>query len=255
MNQPAGTSANGRVATPLPSPQHPSTPLSDSAAVRFAVTFGAKKPGNHSARESSSGFSVVELIIVVAVIMVMSAFAVPDMLAWQKTYKIRQAASDVRTEIMAARVRAVTLNVNYGVVFLVLDGPKVNQYQYVVEDTLPLTTIATTSWPLTSTLMTKSVQLGPVRTLPDGVRFSENCAQLNGGTFTGTNNGFRFDRLGLWCNPLSFDTSCPALDTATLTNTVINSTAFGSNICLEDTRTGLKRMVAVSTGGRAEVLQ
>ena len=77
------------------------------------------------------GFSVVELLIVVAIIIIMAAVALPNIGQYLRTYTIRGAAQTVTGDLHSARSKAFMSNTNAGVSFVVVDG---NSYRLVQED-------------------------------------------------------------------------------------------------------------------------
>src|SRR5438552_26244 len=80
------------------------------------------------------GFSVIELLIVFAVIGLMAAVALPAIGRYIRNYQIRIAAQSVATELTTARARAINTNTRRGVLFLPGVGGNNTQYQYWVED-------------------------------------------------------------------------------------------------------------------------
>ena len=127
----------------------------------------------------SRGFSLIELLIVIAVIAAMAAASMPSILAFIKNYRIMGAAEGVARELQAARSKAITRNVNRGVVFAAIDA---NTYRYVIQDSVPLDG---------SSLPAEAV--GVLSDLPLGVEFVPATVGTVG-------PGLRFDRLGRACN-------------------------------------------------------
>jgi prepilin-type N-terminal cleavage/methylation domain-containing protein len=212
-------------------------------------------------RHSQVGFTMVELIVVVAIIAIMAGMAIPAISRFIRNYQIRGATQQVAAEITTARNRAIAKNVNLGVVF-VITSP--TQYRFAVEDDQAvgkstMTGTKTTARQPVSTILAQAGQAGPVRTLPQGLEFvapsAANCPTvtpalpLSSGAL---DSGMRFSRLGGWCDPGGTGEPCPAL--ATGSNLVYNTAAGGSVICVNQTRTNMKRAITVLPGGRVNTV-
>ena len=204
----------------------------------------ARGPSKCSSR--SEGFTILEILIVVAIILIMSAVAAPSISRTIRNYTIRGAADAVVTEIQTARMQAIKKNVNFGAVFVVLSD---RTYQYYLEDTQPAG--ARAAYP---------GQAGPIRTLPIGVLFDPNPA---GAT---QDDGFRFNRLGAMCDPddATSPLACPDLAPLGVPVPGPNYVGFdtaagvpvaqrGAVIGLTQADTGLSRRIVVNFGGRIQV--
>ena len=66
------------------------------------------RPLGRNPREG--GFTLIEIMIVVAIIGVVSAIAVPSYVQWNARYQLRQAASDLQTNLLLARMSAKNRN-------------------------------------------------------------------------------------------------------------------------------------------------
>jgi prepilin-type N-terminal cleavage/methylation domain-containing protein len=66
------------------------------------------KPANRA--RTARGFSVVELVVVLAIILVLSSIAIPSLLSSMRTYRISSAASSLSALLQRARFEAIRRN-------------------------------------------------------------------------------------------------------------------------------------------------
>ncbi len=69
---------------------------------------GVDRPLGRNPREG--GFTLIEIMIVVAIIGVVSAIAVPSYVQWNARYELRQATSELQTNLLLARMSARNRN-------------------------------------------------------------------------------------------------------------------------------------------------
>ena len=206
---------------------------------------------------------MVELLVVMAIMALIAAVALPNIANYFRNYKIRGAVQSVGGEITAARNKAIMKNVNFGVVFLIendADG-RPRRYQYMIEDDqlpprLSVPMRPTDVLPPSVAAEVRQAQLGPMRELPQGVEFGTGCTAptAQGGPFVPTDRAFRFNRMGAWCDPGA--TGCAPFATAlptppvTAANLIMSTAGQGSRICIVQPGSGLRREVRVGAGGR-----
>ena len=174
-----------------------------------------------------AGFSLVELLVVVIIILITSAIALPGMLRYMRNYRVRGAAQQVASMVQTARTRAITRNVNNGLIFGVIDQ---DTYGFLIEDP----------------------PVGPESSglahLPDGVHF-----EIVGATTTGV----RFDRLG---RAIQEPPPIPAVPCPSPSVCDDNPGAYvqapatgGALIRVKDFTTNVEFQVEVTAGGRVKV--
>ena len=99
------------------------------------------------------GFSLIEMMVVVLILAIVAATAVPSLIAWRSGMNLRAAVNELRSDLESARARAVKENAKVTVAFV----PTAGQYSVTYQD------------PDANTILLKS------QTLPAGVRIaSEN---------------------------------------------------------------------------------
>ena len=67
--------------------------------------------------KKNSGFTLMELMTVIAIIAILGAIATPNIIKWISNQKINQAAMEVQSAIQSARIKAVKENLNSRLVF------------------------------------------------------------------------------------------------------------------------------------------
>jgi prepilin-type N-terminal cleavage/methylation domain-containing protein len=192
-----------------------------------------------------AGFTLVELMIVVGIIMILAAMTVPAISEYMRNYKIRGATQQLAGGISQSRTKAIMQNVNRGMVFVVLPDALVpatfTRFQWVTPDqSIPRVGPGFRDLDL---LQADTAQAGPVMSLPGGIRFDTggNAAMLG------------FTRLGAMCDPAASCGNPPVqLGAAVVCPNCINfdPVTVTSTLTLIQDRDNQQRTVTIQSGGR-----
>ena len=82
-------------------------------------------------RKKESGFTLVEMIVVITVFFIVAAIAIPNFMSLLPGMRLNGAARQVMGDLMAARMNAVKENNEFKVFF---SSPSANQYQILDDD-------------------------------------------------------------------------------------------------------------------------
>lgn len=207
----------------------------------------AKETG--AMKRKDAGFTLIELLVVVGLIVILSAISLPAISQYLRNYQIRGALQQVASEIQTARTKAIMRNVNRGALFFIfadpIDPALFNRFRWV----LPDQTMPAGGWRDLDVLLADPAQVGPVKTLPQGVRFVVTA---------GASPAIGFTRLGATCDPAAGCGTPPVDPGAAIfcPDCIVFDPATGvSTMTLRQDLTGLIRTVTVMTGGRVTVQQ
>jgi prepilin-type N-terminal cleavage/methylation domain-containing protein len=190
--------------------------------------------------DTGRGYSMIELVVVVGLIVIMAAIAIPNIAGYTRNYRVRGATQQLAGEMQTARNKAIVRNTNAGVAFAVLDA---NSYRFTIldDDETPAPPVPGRG-------------LQPIRDLPAGVVFVPAAA--------GPLFGVGFDRLGRVCQFNS--TGCAGTQTAASmclpadprctdrpAGSFLARDPTGTvTVRVRDEQTAIERWVSIAAGGR-----
>lgn len=64
-----------------------------------------------------SGFTLIELMVVIAIIIILAGITVPNIILWLPKYRLNNAANDIQSMIQNARLRAIKENARVVILF------------------------------------------------------------------------------------------------------------------------------------------
>jgi prepilin-type N-terminal cleavage/methylation domain-containing protein len=216
---------------------------------------GGRAMEHRTKRSGEGGFSLIELLTVVAIIVIIAAAATPSLLHYVRFYRVRGAAQQLMSDLTRARQTAVSKNANNGVVVVFQNLANVDRqarYSVVLEDDqtpatrgMPIVSVQGAIDDLDAGVAGAEEQVLVDRITPSEIQFSyAGAADGCPGTGTGR-QGLRFSRLG---------TAAPAADVDAGEDFLRDDGNGVMTICLEDQRRpGVTQQLSIITGGRVRI--
>lgn len=206
-------------------------------------------PKHRAAR--TRGFTLVELLVVIGIISVMAAVTLPNISGFVQASRVRSAQDQVASAVQRARSRAIALNAQWGVAF-VIESPSV--YWVHIEDPeppAPAQPPQTGRQPLNSAAPNRN--LSTRYQLDDNVQFAVAAGSCPAGAGAGNQSAMRFDRYGTRAFPGTAGAPILTPPTGPVALGILMTTNDAdASICLVDIRNGLSRLVTIARGGRVK---
>lgn len=191
-------------------------------------------------KSSERGFSLPELLLVIGIIVTVLAIAVPNIMEYLRTARIRAAANDVAASLQEARQKAIARNARYGVLLVTRSN---REYQWIVEDDMIPPIVSATRGALSDYVNLNQIggQTGRMLTLPSDVTFDTTGA---------TTYFVRFDSYGRACDP----SACTAPNKGSLTTVnAVKDSGSSPYIVVRQQTTGFVRALCIAAGGRVRI--
>jgi len=95
-------------------------------------------PVDHGSLNRTKGFTLIEILVVIAIIAIVSAASIPMGMNFVKNYKVTGAVQNVAAQMQMSRGQAVKRNTNRGIL-LNFNYPQPGMYQFTSLDPSPVT--------------------------------------------------------------------------------------------------------------------
>jgi len=141
--------------------------------------------------QSKRGFTLIEAMIVVAIIGTMAVIATPNILSWMTHYRIKSAVRDVATAMQLAKIKAISQGVEYRVLFD-LDNETFQLQRGNLSDSSTLWTNDGLLNSLHSTVDIDHVMPGTITSGSANKEFNPDGSSSSGSVFFDSSNGEQY---------------------------------------------------------------
>ncbi len=143
--------------------------------------------------KNQSGFSIMELMIVIGIIAIVSAITLPNFISYRDNYKLGSASRDIMSVLQNAKIRAVRDNANVEVIFNTGAGT----YMAFVDNVVINGVLDAGETTTANDQMPAGVTLTGTTFAGDQAGFAGNGLPSNFGSVTLTNQGGRTSQIFL----------------------------------------------------------
>jgi type II secretory pathway pseudopilin PulG len=198
---------------------------------------------------------LIELVVVMAIIVITLAIALPNGLAYVRNYAIQAAAQNVATQMQASRTQAVRRNSRRGIL-LNFDYPNADEFQYTTldEDPVNLGYNGSTYPADPGNYVPGQLVYGTAPVPPANVNPPAPGIPSPHGVVMNLPNGIEFiDGQAFTSLLFRLDGSVAGVNAGNVNNQIVAQNGMDWVVRIQQPQTGLTRTITISNNGRVAV--